>query len=110
MQATLHAHDHPGPPHSPTSVIGGNDHRDEEGQFRRAAPDQEIHPAVHTPPVRLSAGSGEKMNQFAELGNHKSQIEDRNSKFENGNSQTTRWLDDPLVNRKSKIPNHAMAR
>jgi hypothetical protein len=71
--------DRPGRPHFPVSVIGGSGHRDEGGPCRRPASGQDIYRAAHTSPCRLSAVSGEKVNQVADFENHKSQISNRPS-------------------------------
>ncbi len=57
--------------HFPVSVIGGNEHQDEEAPLRRTAPLH--HQSGHThSPASLSATSGEKMNQLADFENRKS--------------------------------------
>jgi hypothetical protein len=83
---------HPGRPHCPTSVIGRSESGDEDriplihGRWK-------IIPAAHTAPHRLSAGSGEKMNQIIGFANRQPAIAHRKS---TGGS-TGRWLDQTVA-------------
>jgi len=60
-----------GRPHCPTLFIGKREPQDEGREVVRI----EIMSAAHTPPHRLSAFSGEAMNQLADRANHKSRDE-----------------------------------
>jgi hypothetical protein len=60
---------------SAASVIGGNGPHDEAGA-PEGPPAFHDHQAAHTPPLRLSAARGERMNPIdgAEVRSHESQI------------------------------------
>jgi hypothetical protein len=94
-------------PHYPTTVIGRSEPQ-VEGRIATACRGWTTNPAVHTTSPRLSALSGEKMNQLVDFRNRSSKLENRNSQITNRKSPMTQSADgliaSPLSTRKSHGP------